>query len=79
MSLSGDVSFGIRFVGYVDDAFILVSMDAYPFPVKRQDVFGGIGQPESLIDRVVDIDKAAESYRAFEKGEVGKTIFDPWK
>lgn len=54
-------------------------MDAYPFPVKRQDVFGGIGQPESLIDRVVDIDKAAESYRAFEKGEVGKTIFDPWK
>lgn len=47
--------------------------------MKRQDVFGGVGQPESLIDQVVDMDQAPESYRAFEKGEVGKVIFDPWK
>ena len=47
--------------------------------VKRQDVFGSIGEPASLIDRVVDFTEAADSYRAFDKGEVGKVIFDPWK
>jgi threonine dehydrogenase-like Zn-dependent dehydrogenase len=47
--------------------------------VKRQDVFGSAGQPESLVDMVVGMDQAPESYRAFEKGEVGKVIFDPWK
>lgn len=47
--------------------------------VKRQDVFGGIGQSYSLIDRVVDFSQAEESYRAFDRGEVGKVIFDPWK
>lgn len=47
--------------------------------VKRQDVFGTIGESASLIDRVVAFDQAAESYRAFEKNEVGKVIFDPWK
>ena len=47
--------------------------------VKRQDIFGGVGQPASLIDRVVDFGQAVESYRAFDKGEVGKVIFDPWK
>jgi len=50
-----------------------------PLTVKRQDIFGGVGQPASLIDRVVDFSQAAESYRAFDKGEVGKVIFDPWK
>ncbi|KIK03332.1 hypothetical protein K443DRAFT_654096 [Laccaria amethystina LaAM-08-1] len=52
---------------------------AFDLLVKRQDVFGGIGEPASLIDRVVDFTEAAESYRAFDKGEVGKVIFDPWK
>ncbi|KAF9463023.1 alcohol dehydrogenase [Collybia nuda] len=52
---------------------------AFDLLVKRQDVFGGVGRPESLIDKLVDFDSAAESYRAFEKGEVGKVIFDPWK
>lgn len=52
---------------------------AFDLLVKRQDVFGGVGQPESLIDRVVSVDQAPESYRAFEKGEVGKVVFDPWK
>ena len=47
--------------------------------VKRQDIFGSVGQPASLIDKVVDFSQAAESYRAFDKGEVGKVIFDPWK
>jgi hypothetical protein len=47
--------------------------------VKRQDVFGKVGEAASLIDRIVDFSQAAESYRAFDKGEVGKVIFDPWK
>lgn len=52
---------------------------AFDLLAKRQDIFGSVGRSESLIDRIVDIDQAAESYRAFEKGEVGKVIFDPWK
>ncbi|TFK40676.1 alcohol dehydrogenase [Crucibulum laeve] len=52
---------------------------AFDLLVKRQDVFGGVGQPESLVDRVVDFSQATESYRAFDKGEIGKVIFDPWK
>lgn len=49
--------------------------------LRRQDVFGGVGaeSPASLIDRVVGFDEAAESYRAFDKGECGKVIFDPWR
>ncbi|KAF8158264.1 chaperonin 10-like protein [Crassisporium funariophilum] len=52
---------------------------AFDLLVKRQDVFGGVGEAASLIDRVVNFDEAVESYRAFDKGEVGKVIFDPWK
>ncbi|KAJ3501511.1 hypothetical protein NLJ89_g9307 [Agrocybe chaxingu] len=52
---------------------------AFDLLVKRQDVFGGIGQPASLVDQVVDFSQAAEIYRAFDKGEVGKVIFDPWQ
>ncbi|KAH6912784.1 alcohol dehydrogenase [Coprinopsis sp. MPI-PUGE-AT-0042] len=52
---------------------------AFDLLVKRQDVFGGVGQPASLIDRVVDFSEAAESYRAFEKGDIGKVIFNPWQ
>ncbi|KAF8887173.1 chaperonin 10-like protein [Infundibulicybe gibba] len=52
---------------------------AFDLLVKRQDVFGKVGDPASLIDRVVGFDQAAEGYRAFDKGEVGKVIFDPWK
>ncbi|KAF4617569.1 hypothetical protein D9613_005892 [Agrocybe pediades] len=51
---------------------------AFDLLVKRQDIFGTVGQPANLIDRIVSLDDAAESYRAFDKGEVGKTIFDPW-
>lgn len=47
--------------------------------VKRQDVFGGVGQPSSLIDRIVGFSEAPSSYQAFDKGEIGKVIFDPWQ
>ncbi len=47
--------------------------------VKRQDVFGGVGDASRLVARLVGFDEAPEMYRAFEKGEVGKVIFDPWK
>ncbi|KAF8630891.1 hypothetical protein AX17_005249 [Amanita inopinata Kibby_2008] len=52
---------------------------AFEVLVKRQDVFGGVGEAASLIDKITDFSQAAESYRAFDKGEVGKVIFDPWK
>lgn len=49
--------------------------------LRRQDVFGGVGSDSeaSLIDRVAGLDEAAECYRAFDKGECGKIIFDTWK
>lgn len=51
---------------------------AFDLLVKRQDVFGRVGEPASLIDRIVSLKEAAENYRAFDKGEVGKVIFSPW-
>lgn len=77
MSCSRNVSNGIRSAGYVNIQTILALLTA--LPVKRQDIFGGVGQPESLIDKIVNFDEAVESYRAFDKGEVGKVIFSPWK
>ncbi|GLB38306.1 putative alcohol dehydrogenase [Lyophyllum shimeji] len=52
---------------------------AFELLVKRQDVFGKVGDPASLVDRVVSFKEAPESYRAFDKGEVGKVIFNPWE
>ncbi|KDR82662.1 hypothetical protein GALMADRAFT_263115 [Galerina marginata CBS 339.88] len=52
---------------------------AFDLLVKRQDIFGGVGEAASLVDKVVGFSEAVESYRAFDKGEVGKVIFDPWK
>ena len=51
---------------------------AFDLLVKRQDVFGGVGGDASLVDRIVSIDDAVESYRQFERGECGKVIFNPW-
>ncbi|KAJ3900175.1 chaperonin 10-like protein [Lentinula edodes] len=51
---------------------------AFELLVKRQDVFGKVGTESSLIDRVVDIKQASEMYRAFDQGQVGKVLFDPW-
>jgi len=52
---------------------------AFELLVKRQDVFGKVGEAASLVDRITDFSQAAECYRAFDKGEIGKVIFDPWK
>ncbi|TFK70402.1 alcohol dehydrogenase [Pluteus cervinus] len=52
---------------------------AFDLLVKRQDVFGQVGHDAGLIDRIAGFDQAVELYRAFDKGEVGKVIFDPWK
>jgi len=47
--------------------------------VKRQDVFGSVGKETSLVDKIVGFDEAAKSYEEFDKGKVGKVLFDPWK
>ncbi|KAF9496077.1 hypothetical protein BDN71DRAFT_1390339 [Pleurotus eryngii] len=52
---------------------------AFDLLVKRQDVFGGVGEPTSLIDRIISLDDAPEAYKQFDKGEWGKVILDPWK
>ncbi|KAF9264509.1 alcohol dehydrogenase [Marasmius fiardii PR-910] len=52
---------------------------AFEILVNRQDVFGEIGTESSLIDRITGLDEAPEMYRRFERGDVGKVLFDPWK
>ncbi|KAK0201623.1 chaperonin 10-like protein [Desarmillaria ectypa] len=52
---------------------------AFDLLIKRQDVFGGVGDESGLIERIVGFDDAVEMYAAFDKGEVGKIVFDPWK
>jgi threonine dehydrogenase-like Zn-dependent dehydrogenase len=52
---------------------------AFDLLVKRQDVFGGVGDEASLVDRIVGFEDAAESYELFDKGKCGKVLFDPWK
>ncbi|KAK1225747.1 hypothetical protein PQX77_011308 [Marasmius sp. AFHP31] len=52
---------------------------AFEILVKRQDVFGEVGTESSLIDRVTGLDEAPEMYRQFERGDIGKVLFDPWK
>ncbi|KAF9027519.1 GroES-like protein [Hymenopellis radicata] len=52
---------------------------AFDLLVKRQDVFGGVGGESSLVDRVVGFEQAVDLYSAFDKGQVGKILFDPWK
>ncbi|KIM78518.1 hypothetical protein PILCRDRAFT_98402 [Piloderma croceum F 1598] len=47
--------------------------------VKRQDVFGDVGKETSLVDKIVGFNEAAKSYEEFDKGKVGKVLFDPWK
>ncbi|KAI0947545.1 hypothetical protein AcW1_009273 [Taiwanofungus camphoratus] len=47
--------------------------------LKRQDVFGGVGEPTSLVEKIVGFDQAAHSYELFDKGKCGKVLFDPWK
>ena len=56
----------------------LVRYTNYP-TVKRQDIFGSIGREASLVDSIVGLDSAVESYQQFDKGESGKILFDPWR
>jgi len=53
--------------------------------VKRQDIFGGVGGEGlegevgvNLIEKIVGLDEAVEAYDKFDKGLVGKVLFDPW-
>ena len=46
---------------------------------KRQDVFGGVGEEASLVERVEGFDQAVKGYEEFDKGRWGKVLFDPWK
>lgn len=52
---------------------------AFEILLKRQDVFGGVGEPASLVERIVGLDQAAESYELFDNGKCGKILFDPWR
>ncbi|KAK7687146.1 hypothetical protein QCA50_009649 [Cerrena zonata] len=47
--------------------------------LKRQDVFGGVGESASLIDRILGFDEAPEIYKVFNEGGCGKILFDPWR
>ncbi len=47
--------------------------------MKRQDVFGSVGGETCLVDRMAGFNEAADLYSAFDKGEVGKILFNPWK
>jgi len=52
---------------------------AFDLLVKRQDVFGGVGGPDSLVDRIVGPEEAPEMYAQFEQNKIGKVVFDMWK
>lgn len=47
--------------------------------IKHQDVFGTFGDERSLVEKIVGLAEARESYDMFDKGLVGKVLFDPWK
>ncbi|KAK7044235.1 hypothetical protein VNI00_007957 [Paramarasmius palmivorus] len=64
---------------YVNDRVHTAGRLQTVLAVKRQDVFGQLGTPTSLIDRIVGIDEAVEMYKVFDQGRIGKVIFDPWK
>lgn len=83
-STSGDVQHGPcslpHLISWVRPPYIFVTTALNVLlSVKRQDVFGGVGEPTSLIDRIISIDDAPEAYQKFDKGEWGKVILDPWK
>ncbi|TBU25558.1 alcohol dehydrogenase [Dichomitus squalens] len=47
--------------------------------LKRQDVFGSVGEKASLIDKIVPLNEAPDAYEDFDKGRCGKILFDPWR
>ncbi|KAG7439202.1 GroES-like protein [Guyanagaster necrorhizus] len=58
-----------------------VSFDFGRCPVRSlfPMAFELLSDESSLIDRIVGFDKAVEMYATFDKGEVGKIVFNPWK
>lgn len=42
-------------------------------------MFGGVGGEVSLVEKVVGLEDAKESYEQFEKGACGKILFEPWR
>jgi hypothetical protein len=51
---------------------------AFDLLAKRQDIFGCVGEEASLIDRIVGLEEAKQSYELFDEGKCGKVLFDPW-
>jgi hypothetical protein len=49
--------------------------------LQRQDVFAGVGQETSLVERIVGMDEATvkTSFDDFDKGRCGKVLFNPWQ
>ena len=45
--------------------------------LRRRDVLGAIGE-SGVVDRIVPLSDAVRAYEAYEKGEYGKVVFDPW-
>jgi len=45
--------------------------------LRRRDVLGTIGE-SGVVDRIVPLSDAVRAYEAYEKGEYGKVVFDPW-
>ncbi|CAK5270189.1 unnamed protein product [Mycena citricolor] len=49
---------------------------AFDLLVKRQDIFGSVGDSASLVEKVVSADEAVEYYAAFNDSKIGKVLFD---
>lgn len=49
--------------------------------VRRQDVFGLVGDEAGLIEKIVGMSasEVKTAYENFDTGKSGKTLFDPWK
>lgn len=47
--------------------------------LRRQDIFGEVGGETSLVEKIVGLDVAPQTYEEFDKGRCGKVLFDPWR
>ena len=75
-----DVPLGVRFTGSVCLRVLhFTRNNSFRLLVKRQDVFGGVGGPDSLVDRIVGPEEAPEMYAQFEQNKIWKVVFDMWK
>lgn len=46
---------------------------------RHRSVFGTVGGPASLVERVVGLEEAPHWYEEFDKGRCGKVLLDPWR